>query len=191
MVGALLVGAPYAVQAKEIKEVSSGESFPETVSFEADGTNYDLNITGTALRKKFIVKVYAVAGYVEKGAVVSGDKFEQIQNGDIAKQLTMKWLRGATVNQLQDGYRESFKSVFGDDAEMAKTIDEFVAFLNEPAKKGDVQVLRFIPGGIVEYELNGKKIGQIENEAFQKGLLSIWFGPNSVVNRDSLTSLIK
>jgi hypothetical protein len=191
LVGALLLGSPLNGFAKEIKDTASGESFPDTVSFESEGGKYNLDITGTALRKKFIVKVYGVAHYLEKGTELKGDKFEDILNDDKAKQLTMKWLRGATVEQVQSGYRESFKIAVADTSAISKEIDTFVAFFNAPVNKGDVHVLRWLPSGEIEVEINGKKAGTIKNGEFAKDLWSIWLGPSSVVNRDALISLIK
>lgn len=190
----IFCGSAFSLYAKdEVQNVASGLSFDKTVSFEADGKKYDLNLTGTALRKKFFVKVYAVGSYLQDGPVLTGDKFDQIINSDRAKQLTLKWLRGATPEQIQNGYYDSFKATVSDEDQ--KTLESdfkaFVAFFKAPAKKGDEHVLRFIPGGTVEVDINGSKVGAIKNAKLSKDLLGFWFGPKSVVNRDEMVSDIK
>ena len=57
--------------------------------------------------------------------------------------------------------------------------------------KGDETVLRWIPGGVVEVWQNGTQKGMVKNSELAKGLWSIWFGENSIVNRNNLVSLIK
>lgn len=190
LLGASLLLLP-VLNSKEVKEAVSGEVFPDTVSFDFEGNKYNLDLTGTAIRKKYIVKVYAVAHYLEQGPVLTGDKYEQILTDDRAKQLTMRWLRGVTAEQLVHGYKESLEAVFGKDNEFSDEVEAFLGFLNVNVKKGDVHILRWIPGGVIEYLINDQKVGTIENEAFAKGLWATWIGPNSVVNRQELTSLLK
>lgn len=187
LLGVFLLNIPFILLAKE------SEAFAKEVSFVAEGKTYDLQLTGTAVRKKFVVKVYDVGHYLEKGAVLSGDKFEQILNDDKAKQLTMKWIRSVTAEQIQNGYKESFKAVLSPEEQTAlnQDINTFIAFFNVGINKGGEQVLRWIPGGTIEFDMNGAKVGSIKNPAFAKGLWSIWFGPHSVVNRDNLVSQIK
>lgn len=190
----LFCGAALNLQAKEeITDKGSGEIFDRAATFSADGKNYDLQATGSALRRKFVVKVYAVTHYFQDGITFTGDKFEQIINEDKAKQFTFKWLRGATVDQVQSGYLESFKAALSDADRQAldKDIKDFVGFYNQPVQKGDVHHVRWIPGGTIEVEVNGNKVGTIKNPTFAKALWSIWFGPKSVVNRDDLIALIK
>ena len=167
--------------------------FPQQVSFSADGKNYRLDLTGTSTRKKFFVKVYDIASYLEDDAHHSGDIISDILNNDNAKQLTIKWLHDATVDQIHNGYRESLDKVLGDSrtGPMAEDIDHFLSFFNQEARVGDQHVLRWLPGGTVEVSINDARAGSLKDKDFAKELWLIWFGAHSVVNRDDLVSQAK
>jgi len=167
----------------EVVDEATGESFPEQVSFDYKGKSYTLDATGVSTRKKLIFKVYSIASYLEKGG--SGDKFEQVMNPDLAKQLTMKWVRDVNAAKVQDGFKSSLVS---NQAPISET-GQFISFFGD-VKKGDETVLRYIPGGIVEVLVNGATAGTIENQEFANALWLIWFGDGSVVKRDQLVSLM-
>lgn len=169
----------------EITDKATGVSFPSEVSYSFDGNDYDLKATGVATRKKFFVKVYSVAHYLQDGASAN-----QILDDSTAKQLTIKSVYNASAKKVQNGYRDSFHKAFSD-AEYAKNqkdIDKFVSFFGD-MKKGDEVVIRWIPGGNVETLINGKDVGTIQNKVFAKGLWNIWFGPKSIVNSKDLKKL--
>jgi hypothetical protein len=167
------------------------ETFPLEVSFEAGGKQYQLEGTGVATRKKLIIKVYSIAHYLQKGAAkFPVDKAQAIMSDDNAKQLTMKWVRDVPVDKVKDAYQDSFHKVFPGDAyaKLGAEIDAFTKFFAQGAKKGDEYVLRWIPGGTIEVSINGQIVGSVTNKDFAKGLWSIWFGPNSIVDRNALMS---
>jgi hypothetical protein len=183
--------------ADDIKDSSTGETFPSRVSFEHDGKQYKLNTTGVATRKKFFVKVYSIASYLQEGVTPSGsstlDKVQAILNDQNAKQLTFKWVHDVSAAKVQEAFNESLKSAIpeADYAQLQGDVNKFLQFYNQEVHKGDEHFLRWLPGGYIEVILNGKKAGSITNTELAKGLWSIWFGPKSVVDRDSLLSSLK
>lgn len=177
-----------------ITDSNTGITFPSEVSFKSNGKDYKLQATGVSTRRKFFVKVYSVASYLQDAAQAKGgDKFEQIMQPDKAKQLTLKWVHEASVGKIQEGYHESFRSALPEDqyAQQKNDIEKYISFFNVDVKVGDEQVIRWLPGGVVEVLFNGKSAGTLTNPEFAKTLWSIWFGPNSVVKRDELVSLMK
>ena len=175
----------------DVTDEATGISFPSEVSFDYEGKTYDLDITGVSTRKKLILKVYSVAHYLQKNAK-GEDRIEKILSDVNAKQLTIKWARNVPLDKIHAGYDESFKNAISNPtAEQQKNIDTFVSFFNQEANKGDTHVIRWIPGGIVEVEINGNKAGSITNIEFAKNLWNIWFGSKSVVNKDKLISDMK
>ncbi len=172
-----------------VVDSSTGESFPREISFDHEGKSYQLQATGVATRKKFFVKVYSVAHYLQAGAAKGGaDILSVIMQDNNAKQLTIKWVRNVEAAKVQDGFRESLSA--SEQANQQGDINKFVQWFSRDVQKGDEHVLRWLPGGYVEVLLNGTKVGSLTNPAFAKGLWSIWFGENSVVDRNSLISLI-
>lgn len=170
----------------DIVDTATNVSFPSEVSFTFDGKDYDLRATGVATRKKFLVKVYSVAHYLQNGSST-----DQILQDNTAKQLTIKSVYDAPVAKVQDGYRDSFHKAFSDTeyAKNEKDIEKFISFFNTDMKKGDEVVIRWIPGGNVETLINGNSVGTITNTEFATGLWNIWFGPKSIVKSADLTKL--
>lgn len=168
--------------------------FPPTVAFNANGQEYRLKETGATIRKKFFVKVYDVAHYLQEGTNLPGsNKFESILSIDKAKQLTLKWDRSVPAVKVQEGYHESFVKTLSEteQSQLRSQIDTFIGLFNRDVQKGDEHILRWIPGGTIEVSVNGNTVGSIANEAFAKGLWGIWLGKNSVVDRNALVSLIR
>lgn len=176
-----------------VTDKSTGESFPSAVSFNADGKDYQLDATGVSTRKKLIIKIYSVAHYLQKGVAKDKDKLQEILSDANAKQLSIKWVRAVPADKVQEGYNESFKTAIPDPAytQVQTAIKTYLAYFNQDVQKGDEHVIRWIPGGNIEVQINGKTVGTITaGPEFAKGLWDIWFGQKSVVNRDALMSLM-
>lgn len=189
LLGILVFGAcmcaGLAFAADTVMDNSTNVNFPKEVTFDANGKQYVLEATGVSTRKKFIVKVYSIASYLQKGA--AGNRIQAILSDDNAKQLTMKWVYDVTPRQIVDAFDESFHKVLGTQYDLQrKDINTFLQFFTEKADKGDEFVFRWIPGGTVEVMINGKKVGQVVGVPFAKALWEIWFGEKSVVDRNAL-----
>lgn len=185
--------ATIAHSEETISDKSTGLVFPREISFENAGNHYELEITGVATRKKLIIKVYSIASYLQKdtGNHIQ-DKFQRIMSETTVKQLNMKYTRDVSVPQVQEAYLESFKRVFSQQeyADMQDNISEFLQYFKRGIRKGDEFVLRWLPAGNLEVLVNDKILGNINNEAFVKGVWSIWFGKNSIIDRNDLVSLM-
>lgn len=174
--------------AADITDSSTGVSFPSEVQFTEDGKDYTLDATGVATRKKFFVKVYSVASYIQKGD--QKPTLGTIMQGDNAKQLTLTFVRDVSADKARDGYQSSFKDSLSPEEyqKLQGDIDTFLGFINQNISKGDEVILRWTPGGNITMIQNGKTVGDIKSEAFAKALWSLWFGDKSIVNRNDLIS---
>lgn len=167
---------------------------PPTVSFQDGGQNYSLQLTGVALRKKFVIKVYNIGSYIQDPASLQGDKIQAIMASDKAKQLTLAWLRDVSEDKVKEAYREGFDKTLSDAerAQLKSQIDTYIGFFAGGVKKGDEHILRWLPGGHIEVLHNGQPVGNITNETLAKGLWAIWFGEKSILgDRNALISLLK
>lgn len=177
----------------DIQDSSTGQSFPSQVTLTNDGKTYNLNATGVATRKKFIVKVYSIASYLQSDAAAGADKFSAFLDANNARQLVLKWVHDASLDKVKSAWNDGFINNLNASelAALQPTIDQFTAFFTQDAKPGDEYVFSAYPNGLVEVSINGKKAGGVTNKDFSKALWSIWFGPSSVVSRDNLVSNLK
>jgi len=176
---------------QEVRDNATGATFPSEVTFEYDGKEFYLMATGVATRKKFFIKVYSIVHYLEKGVEGAGnDIFQEIMRDDIAKQLTLKWVRDVPAQRVQEGYHESFQAALSGNEldQLHNDINRYIQLFNQNVQKGDIHVLRWLPGGIIEVFINGNRVGNISGQDFARGLWSIWLGNKSVVNRNNLVS---
>lgn len=174
-----------------IKDSSTGQVFSKEVTFNFQGQEYRLEATGVATRKKFIVKVYSVAHYIQDPSSTTIN--EDVINDAKAKQLTLKWVRNVSAKRVQDGYRDSLQKAISssDYSRLSSEVDQYISFFNQGARKGDEHVIRWLPGGNIEVYINGSKVGNITNTDFARGLWNVWLGQRSVVKRNDLISLFR
>jgi hypothetical protein len=176
-----------------VQDNITGISFPKKISFDHEGKNYSLDVTGIATRTKLIVKVYSIAHYMEpmSNEKAKGDIFEQILDSKKAKQFTTVWLRNIEADKIISGYIESFEKVLGPNtSSMQKQIDQYLSFFGG-VHANDQHIIRWIPDGSIVVYINKEKKGVIKDEKFARVLWSVWFGKNSVVKRDNLVSFLK
>lgn len=185
--------AGYCSAQNTIRDRSTGKSFPMTVSFQAEGKDYNLEATGVSTRKKFFVKVYSVAHYMEDPTSVKGeDVYDNILRSNKAKQLTSVWVRNVNQKKVQNGYRESFGKILSSQemSQLKADMDKYLDFFGD-VHTDDQHVIRWLPDGTVTVEINGEMKGSVNNPTFARALWSVWFGKKSVVKRDQLVSQIK
>lgn len=162
---------------------TTGASFPKEVSFEMDGKNYILDGIGVGTRKKLVVKVYTIASYLQKGVKLTDqDKFKIMTSDESAKQLTIKWVRDVPGETVIEGYKNAFEKQIPQELENLKGVmGEFENLFAAGVKKDDEHIIRWAPEGHLEVLINGKRVWKIADEAFAKGLWSIWYGDKSPV----------
>lgn len=180
--------------ASQVTDPQTGFSFSDTITMENGGESYNLKATGVATRTKFFVKIYSIAHYLQDPpANDEGDIVAQIMNDANAKELTIQWARNVEGSKVQQGYYDAFKKNLSsaDYKALEKEIKTFVNFLISNVAKGEKQHIRWFPGGIIQVTIEETVQGQIENPAFAAALWNVWFGPNSVVEKNRLTSLVK
>lgn len=174
---------------KEVKDESTGLTFPDKVTIEKDGKTFQLTNTGVATRRKLIVKVYSIASYLQDGAFKGGDKFQVLESDEFAKELILKFNHEVSAEKLRNSFLESFKNNLSpaDYSNLQPIIDRTLGVFTD-VKPGDELVIRALPGGYVDLSLNGKELIKDTNAGFVKALWATWIGPNSVVKRENLVS---
>ncbi|HEY7412670.1 MAG TPA: chalcone isomerase family protein [Vicinamibacteria bacterium] len=168
---AVLAASP--LQAQDITEARTGTKFPQKV----DG----MTLTGIGVRTRTMlkVKVYAIGLYVSDEALAGPlaafrgkpgpELYQQLVWGDFPKQLTMKFTRDLTQEQIQGAFRDVLASV--DKAKLAA----FLAYFGE-IKNGQEAVLRWAPGGTLESIILGQAKAPIADKDFTAAVFAIWLG---------------
>lgn len=175
-----------------IEKISSKE-FPKQIQIEHLGTKYTLDVTGAAVRRKWFVKGYVLAHYLEKP--VKGDQrvaLKEVLSKDRAKQFTMIWLHRLPLHLIQEGYKETLEKVIAENnnQSLQPFVNQYLNLFKKDAEVGDVHQIRWFPGGNLELIINGEKAGGFVNADFAKTLWLMWFGTDSVVDRESLIKYI-
>lgn len=184
-VAVCLLGICGSLQAADITDKSTGITFPQEVTVTHDGKDYQLEAVTESTVKKLIVKVYSVAGYLDKNAVTKGgDIYEKLLDDQYPRQIIMKWVRDVPVDKIHDTYNGHFQRLLSESerASIANEINKFNSFFQNESVN-DETTIRWFPGGYIEVLQNNKSVGSITNSTFAKTLISIWFGPKGVVNK--------
>jgi hypothetical protein len=188
----LCVLAPVAPAQDAVEEPSTGQMFPRMVTFESGGGAYHLTVTGLAVRKKFMFKVYGMAHYMDIADFDSKEAaFEAVKSDEHAKQITMVFVRDVEAKKIQDAYREGFRKNASDEEfeEIADLVERFAGFYTTDITKGDRYVIRWLPGGVVESLIHGIPNETITETTFASVLWRIWLGEHSIVDRDRLVEM--
>lgn len=176
-----------------VKEPSTEKNFPSSVTFKSGMSEYTLNLTGLAVRKKFFFKVYGIAHYIEgKETMSEADAYRECLDDGSAKQITMDFARDVDNKSIIGSYNDAFEENATEEelAAVQADLKQFLSYFSTEVKENQQYVLRWIPGGTVISIIQGKEKPAITNVTFARILWSIWLGPDSVVDRDDLVARI-
>jgi hypothetical protein len=175
---AALAAAPPAGQAADVVEPRTKVGFPE----RQDG----MTLLGTGVRTRTFlkVKVYAIALYVSdtslsgrlagfRGRTTDPGFYRELVTGDFPKQVVMTFVRDATAEQVRDAFYESLPSV-----DRAR-LDVFSSHFGAP-REGDTYVIRWAPGGVLEFTASGQGKPPIKDKPFATAVFAIWLGENPI-----------
>jgi len=130
-----------------------------------------LNGIGTRTATLFKVKVYVMGLYLEKAS--SND--EEIVASEGAGRIVMHFVRKVDASKLRKGWDEGFRKNWPEADTIAKEIETFKSVMRD-VRKGDRLVLD-LHGDRVDVSFDDEQVAAIEGASFQKGLLSVWLGP--------------
>lgn len=170
------------------------KQFPHNIVVEHNNKQLDLFMTGLTIRRKYFLKIYSMAHYIEQqpdglDSDISDDIiYKNILQNNGAKQISMVFLRSLTAQQIQKSLRSGIELNTNKQEylQILPQIEEFMHAIDEDVKKNDEFIIRWFPDGSVISIFQDKKISAIKNDRFARTLWLIWFGDHSVVDRKSL-----
>jgi hypothetical protein len=150
----------------------AGVQFPDTATVEGK----ELKLNGVGLRKKFVIKVYAAALYVESPS----KNAQQVIESDQVKRVRMSMLRDLDKKTITEAIVDGFKKNAGDKLPaLQERLNTFTAAIPD-LKKGDELVLTYAPGkGTTIESKAGQKIS-VTGKDFSDALFSVWLGKSPV-----------
>jgi len=190
---AVCLAVPLFAQDK-VKEPSTEIEFPASVKFTGGGKEYQVAITGVAVRKKLIIKVYGMAHYMQEPGMMREDEaYAAVLTDGKAKQISLQFVRDVDASSIQNAYRDGFKNSTpsGELQKIQASIDKFLAYFTNPVKDGDTFTYRWLPGGTVVAIVQGQEKPAITDPVFARSLWGIWFGEDSIVDREDLVARMK
>ena len=177
-----------------VSETGAETQFPHNIVIEYNNEQLDLFMTGLTIRRKFFLKIYSMAHYIEQVPNVSGSNISDdniyksiLQNNGI-KQISMVFMRKLSAEQIQDSLRSGMQlnSSADDYLKILPEVEEFMQAIYADVKKNDEFIIRWYPDGEVISLFQGTQISSIKNVKFAETLWAIWFGDYSVIDRKAL-----
>ncbi|MCS6915337.1 MAG: chalcone isomerase family protein [Myxococcales bacterium] len=185
-------------RAEEVTEPSSGRRFQTTLTYE--GKTYRL--LGVGLRKKFVIKVYAMGLYVEEGGArqafpslvskAGGPERDKLLEGDRAQTFVswgrfsklgvLQFLRDVDKDKIQGAYRESLEAALSDKAppELRRDAEAFVALFDRDVREGQQMRIHTDEEGKITVEVAGQKKEGPKNPQLCRAIWDIWLGPKPI-----------
>ena len=150
----------------------SDRQFPDTVTLP--GTEAALQLNGIGYRKKFIIKVYIGALYLQNRATSRDEVIAQSGPNRVLMHFVYDEVSG---EKLVDAWNDGFES--NTTSEQLKALQQRINAFNAmftSVNENDVVLLDYIPGTGTRVTIKGEEKGVIPGEDFNKALLDIWLG---------------
>ena len=160
---AFVLAAASPALAREV----SGVNVPDTVTVEGKA----LKLNGAGVRKKFIIKVYVGALYVEENATTA----DAVIKADAVKQVRMTFLRGVDKDKILGAYKEGFEKNSKDKmAELQAGLDKLGGAIKDMEKGGEMTVT-YVPGQGTTIKQPAGSV-TVEGKTFADALFRNWLG---------------
>jgi hypothetical protein len=191
--------------ADKVKEDSTDLMFERVIKFSSEENAPDVVCTGTGVRKKFVVKVYGAAIYVEPLAAKEflskympstppediEDFTEELAeneafwndfiNGSFHKVIVMRFVRDVGADSIVGAYEDGFEENLKDKSEATEeAVKKFLGLFKDEIKDGQDMTLRFAPDGTIWVDYAGKECGSVKNLLVARSLLANWFGEDPI-----------
>lgn len=177
-VAALGLGALALLGADWATVPGSTARFQTSVEVAGSGKAARLNLTGAALRQKFLFNVYAVGSYLQEGAAVRNA--EELAAADLPKRLHLIMERTVEGKDMAEAFRAAIRLNYPEPAfvqEVAALTEWLRGFT---ANKGDHVLLTHVPGVGLHCAVAGRAEFTIRNVRFSRAVWDIYLGKNNL-----------
>jgi len=138
-------------------ETKAEKKFPRSIIIEHNNEQLDLFLTGVTIRRKFFLKIYYMAHYIEQPPEVAGadtsdeNIYKSILENSGTKQISMVFMRKLSADQIQKSLRTGIilNSNEAEYLQIQPQVEEFMQAINADVKKNDEFIIRWYPDGSV------------------------------------------
>ncbi len=185
-------------RAESVPEPSTGHAFETSAT--VDGRPYVL--VGVGVRKKFVVKVYAMALYIDEAegrhafpALVSragGRDHAKLTSGDHAQSFVMwgtfgklaklHFVRDVDAAKIRGAFEEGLEEELSDKSppEIKQAAQQFLAMFDKDLKEGQEIVLRTSADGKIEATVAGAAKTGPQSARLARAVWGIWLGAKPI-----------
>jgi hypothetical protein len=132
-----------------------------------------LVLNGAALRKKFVVKVYVGALYLQQ----KQNNAAAILTADAPRRQVMHFLYDVDKGKMAEAWSEGLRDNTPNASAEVKTAFKTLSTWMEDMKEGQRIVITYAPGTGTTVEVNGKNKGTLGGKAVADAILNTWVGP--------------
>jgi hypothetical protein len=132
-----------------------------------------LVLNGAALRKKFVIKVYAGGLYLP----AKQSNAATVIATDQPRRMVMHFLYSVTKAQMAEAWQEGLADNTPNASAEVKTAFKTLQGWMEDVPKGNRIVVTYAPGTGTTVEVNGKNKGTLGGKAVADAILNTWIGP--------------
>lgn len=177
-VALLVVGSAGLMAADLVGVPGSSTKYFSEVDAAIGGKAVKLALTGTAMRTRLIVNVYAIGSYVQQGVKVSSA--EELAVVDQPKRLHLVMERTVDGKDMAEAFRAAIRMNYPEPAfnDEVTTLVQYVR--NMSARKGDHILLTHVPGIGLHCSMPGKADVLIKNVRFSRAVWDIYLGQKNL-----------
>jgi hypothetical protein len=135
--------------------------------------NQNLVLNGAALRKKFVVKVYAGALYLPSKQTSAAS----ILAADTPRRQVMHFLYEVDKGKMAEAWEDGLSGNTPNASPEVKTAFKTLSSWMEDMKEGQTIVLTYVPGIGTTVEVAGRNKGTLGGKAVSDAILNTWVGP--------------
>ena len=190
-------------QEKMVIEPSTKVKFPESRPFLDQEAGVITQCAGTDVRKKFIVKVYAICFYVNveelktlfpDGFTGTEDDYQKLIEGSYHRGFVMRFVRGVGKGKIVGAYRDGLKKNWpGGEKTFDANQESVKAFLeasNHDIDKNAEMHIWIDNQGTIYVKHGTLPVQEIKDPDLAKVITAIWLGKKPV-NKNMKKKLVK
>lgn len=159
-------------------------------TFKAVQAN-SLQLSGSAIRKRFFLKIYRISHYMKwpiNRIVDSHALFTLISSGKVEQRLELVFLRSVSRKQLENALVEGVKrnNPGRDVSDIEAEIKTLSSGVDKEIEAQTHLVLARSASDVLTVYFNDEKVVESNNKMFNESLWSIWFGDKPTVDKNEL-----